>query len=82
MYYEENYKEEIEEIYANIPESYDSCFDEKANSDLDRMKEDCKKEIAEILEDIINSDDGHILKVFEAYKKIQECQDYIASSWY
>lgn len=40
MYFEENYKEKIEEIYANI------------------------------------------LEVFEAYKKIQECQDYIASYWH
>lgn len=80
MYFEENYKEKIEEIYANIPESYDPWFDEKANSDLDCMKEDCRKEIAEILDSITNSDDGHILEVFEAYKKIQECQDYIASS--
>ena len=82
MYYEENYKEEIEEIYANIPESYNPWFDEKSNSDLDHMKEDIRKEIAEILDNITNSEDVHILEVFKAYKEIQECQDYIASSWY
>ena len=79
MHYENEYKEQIEEIYATIPEEYCPLFNKKANDALDQMARAMQEKIRDILEDIVNLDDEYLLGIFTAYNEIQECRNYINS---
>lgn len=81
MYYENEYREQIDEIYANIPEGYDPWFDKKANDDLDLMFRELQEKTKDILENIANLDEEYLLGIFRVCKEIQECRDYIAFSY-
>lgn len=81
MYYENEYREQIDEIYANIPGEYDFWFDKKANDDLDLMFKELQEKIKDILENIANLDEEYLLGIFRSCKEIQECRDYIAFSY-